>query len=198
MSRRQKLWRDLALIGIAPLLLYLLASLLTFSPADPGWSHSGSVTAPLHNFGGIVGAWIADVLLYLCGYVAFLLPVMLGLIAWIALFGMDTDGDGEADLGPALRLVGIVAFLVSSAGFLQLRIGGAEDFSAGSGGILGQLVGNSLTAHRPHRARTPAPVGCAPLRGGSSGGRIALCAAGSRIRVHLSCLRMCSTPRSIR
>lgn len=143
-SRRQKLWRDLALIGIAPLLLYLLASLLTFSPADPGWSHSGSLTAPLHNFGGIVGAWIADVLLYLCGYVAFLLPVMLGLIAWIALFGMDTDGDGEADLGPALRLVGIVAFLVSSAGFLQLRLGGAEDFSAGSGGILGQLVGNSL------------------------------------------------------
>jgi len=143
-TRRQKIWRDLALIGIAPLLLYLLASLVTFSPADPGWSHSGSVTAPLHNIGGIVGAWIADVLLYLCGYVAFLLPVMLGLIAWIALFGMDTDGDGEADLGPALRLVGIVAFLVSAAGFLQIRVGGAADFSAGSGGILGQLVGNSL------------------------------------------------------
>jgi S-DNA-T family DNA segregation ATPase FtsK/SpoIIIE len=66
-TRRQKIWRDLALIGIAPLLLYLLASLVTFSPADPGWSHSGSVTAPLHNIGGIVGAWIADVLLYLCG-----------------------------------------------------------------------------------------------------------------------------------
>jgi len=143
-SRRQKIWRDLALIAIAPLLLYLLASLVTFSPDDPGWSHSGSVTAPLHNIGGIVGAWIADVLLYLCGYVAFLLPVMLGLIAWIALFGMDTDGDGEADLGPALRLVGIVAFLISACGFLQIRVGGAADFSAGSGGILGQLVGNSL------------------------------------------------------
>ena len=99
-ARRQRLWRDLALIAIAPLLLYLLASLVTFSPDDPGWSHSGSVTAPLHNFGGIVGAWIADVLLYLCGYVAFLLPFMLGLIAWIALFGMDSDGDGDADLGP--------------------------------------------------------------------------------------------------
>jgi S-DNA-T family DNA segregation ATPase FtsK/SpoIIIE len=41
-------------------------------------------------------------------------------------------------------LVGIVAFLVSAAGFLQIRVGGAADFSAGSGGILGQLVGNSL------------------------------------------------------
>ncbi|WP_168356329.1 DNA translocase FtsK [Lysobacter enzymogenes] len=142
--KRQRLMRDISLIVIAPLLLYLLASLFTFSPTDPGWSHSGSITAPLHNLGGRVGAWIADVLLYLCGYVAFLLPFMLGAIAWIALFGMDTDGDGEADLGPALRLVGIVGFLVSSAGLLQLRAGTVENFSAGAGGILGQLVGRSL------------------------------------------------------
>ncbi|MGO1072810.1 DNA translocase FtsK [Lysobacter sp. CA199] len=142
--KRQRLMRDISLIIIAPLLLYLLASLVTFSPTDPGWSHSGSITAPLHNLGGRVGAWIADVLLYLCGYVAFLLPIMLAAVAWIALFGMDTDGDGEADLGPALRLVGIVGFLVSATGLLQLRFGPAEDFSAGSGGILGQLVGRSL------------------------------------------------------
>ncbi len=142
--KRQRLMRDISLIVIAPLLLYLLASLFTFSPTDPGWSHSGSITAPLHNLGGRVGAWIADVLLYLCGYVAFLLPFMLGAIAWIALFGMDTDGDGEADLGPALRLVGIVGSLVSLAGLLQLRVGTAENFSAGAGGILGQLVGRSL------------------------------------------------------
>jgi S-DNA-T family DNA segregation ATPase FtsK/SpoIIIE len=44
--RRQRLWRDIALIIVAPLLFYLLASLLTFSPADPGWSNSGSITAP--------------------------------------------------------------------------------------------------------------------------------------------------------
>lgn len=144
--RRQRLWRDIALILIAPLLLYLLASLLSFSPSDPGWSHSGSLTAPLHNVGGRVGAWLADVLLHLTGYVAYLLPLMLGAIAWIALFGMDTDGDGEADLGPALRLMGIVGFLVSATGLLYLRFGAAEDFTGGSGGILGRLVGNSLYA----------------------------------------------------
>ncbi|MDB6163231.1 MAG: cell division protein FtsK [Xanthomonadaceae bacterium] len=142
--RRQRLWRDVALILIAPLLVYLLASLATFSPGDPGWSHSGSITAPLHNLGGRVGAWLADVLLYLTGYVAFLLPVVLGGVAWIALFGLDSDGDGDADLGPALRLVGIVGFLVATTGLLQLRVGTAADFSAGSGGILGQLVGRSL------------------------------------------------------
>ena len=136
--------RDIALILIAPFLLYLLVCLVTFSPNDPGWSQSGSITAPLHNRGGRVGAWLADVLLYLTGYVAFLLPLVLGLIAWIALFRMDTDGDGDPDLGPALRLVGIVGFLVSATGLLQLRIGPVLDFSAGAGGILGQLVGRSL------------------------------------------------------
>ncbi|MEZ0470126.1 DNA translocase FtsK [Luteimonas salinilitoris] len=142
--RRQRLWRDIALILIAPLLLYLLASLITFSPEDPGWSRSGSVTAPLNNVGGPVGAWLADVLLHLFGYVAYLLPLMLGAVAWIALFGMDQDGDGKADLGPALRLIGIVGFLISATGLLALRMPNAADLSAGGGGILGRLVGNSL------------------------------------------------------
>ena len=142
--RRQRLWRDLALIAIAPLLLFLLASLVTYSPADPGWSHSGSITAPIQNACGWVGAWIADVLLYLTGYVAFLLPLVLGAVAWIALFGMDADGDGKADLGPALRLIGIVGFLVAATGLLYLRVAGSNDFSAGSGGILGQWTGRSL------------------------------------------------------
>jgi len=144
--RRQRLWRDLALIAIAPLLLYLLASLFTYSPDDPSWSQSGSLTAPIHNLGGRVGAWVADMLLYLCGYVAFLLPIMLGVVAWIALFGMDTDGDGEADLGPALRLIGMVGFLISSTGLLFMRGVSAADFSAGPGGILGRLVGGSLNS----------------------------------------------------
>ena len=142
--KRQRLMRDIALIMIAPFLLYLLVCLYTFSPLDPGWSHSGSVTAPMHNAGGRVGAWLADVLFYLCGYVAYLLPLILGAIAWIALFGMDSDGDGEADLGPALRLVGIVGFLVATAGLLHMKIGAAQDFSAGAGGILGQITGRSL------------------------------------------------------
>ncbi len=142
--RRQRLWRDLALIAIAPLLLYLLACLFTYSPLDPGYDRDSSLLAPIHNIGGIAGAWIASFLLFLCGYVAFLLPIVLGAIAWIALFGMDTDGDGEVDLGPALRLVGIVGFLVASCGLLNLRVVGSNDLSSGSGGVLGTLVGNSL------------------------------------------------------
>ncbi|HRP73829.1 MAG TPA: DNA translocase FtsK 4TM domain-containing protein [Luteimonas sp.] len=143
--RRQRLLRDIAMILIAPLLLYLLVCLATYSPDDPGWSTaSGGVTAELHNAGGPIGAWIADVLLYLTGYVAYLLPLVLGAVAWIALFGMDSDGDGRVDFGPALRLVGIVGFLVSATGLLYLRMHAVENLPAGGGGVLGRLVGNSL------------------------------------------------------
>ena len=142
--RRQRLWRDLALIVIAPVLLYLLACLFTYSPQDPSWTQASTLTTPIHNMGGKVGAIVADLLLGFCGYIAFLLPVILGAIAWIALFGMDTDGDGESDLGPALRLVGMVGFLISSTGLLYIRHISATDFSAGPGGILGRLVGRSL------------------------------------------------------
>jgi S-DNA-T family DNA segregation ATPase FtsK/SpoIIIE len=143
-ARRQRLWRDLALIAIAPLLLYLLASLFTYSAADPGWSQTGSVVTPIHNMGGTAGAWIADVLLQLFGYVAFLLPLILGAVAWIALFGMEKEGQGEPELGPALRLVGMVGFLIASTGFLHLRLFSGD--VAQAGGILGKLVANSLRA----------------------------------------------------
>ncbi len=143
---RQRLWRDLALIAIAPLLLYLLAALLSYSPDDPGWSKTESMLGPIHNWGGWVGAKLADILFNLFGYVAYLLPVILGAVAWIALFGLDTDGDGEAELGPALRLVGMVGFLISATGLLYMRGVPAPDLSAGAGGILGTLVGRSLYA----------------------------------------------------
>ncbi len=144
--RRQRLLRDIAMILIAPVLLYLLVCLVTHSPDDPGWfvASGGGVASELHNAGGPVGARIADILLGLTGYVAYLLPLILGAIAWIALFGMDSDGDGRVDFGPALRLVGIVGFVVAGTGMLYLRLGNVEGMPQGGGGILGRLVGNSL------------------------------------------------------
>ena len=59
-----------------------MISLASYHSGDPGWSHSGHVVA-IHNKGGVVGAWIADVFLYLFGYLAYLLPVMVGYFGWM-------------------------------------------------------------------------------------------------------------------
>jgi len=138
--RRQRLWRDLALIVIAPLLLYLLACLVSYSPDDPSWSNSGSVTGNVQNLGGLAGAYIADLLIQLFGYVAFVLPVILGGVAWIALFGLGE----EDELGPALRLIGIVGFLIALTGLLHLRLYAGDVGQAGGG--IGRLVGRSLAS----------------------------------------------------
>lgn len=140
--KRHKLLRDLVLIMIAPVLVYLMASLFTYSKDDPGWSQSGS--AIVHNIGGKAGAWIADVLFQLCGFVAFLLPVALGVVSWIALFGSDQEEQAEGHLEPALRLVGIVGFLIAATGLFHLHL--FQSDVARAGGILGKQVCNSLQA----------------------------------------------------
>jgi S-DNA-T family DNA segregation ATPase FtsK/SpoIIIE len=143
-DRRQKLWRELALVAIAPLLIYLLASLASYSTNDPGWSRTGSVAGALNNIGGLVGAYMADLAFWFFGYVAYSVPFVLGGIAHIALFGLDSDGDGRVDFGPALRLIGIVGFLVSACGLLHLLGGPAPNLPAESGGILGEVTGQSM------------------------------------------------------
>ena len=49
--------------------LWLALILATYTKADPGWSFSGSGGA-IANRGGTVGAWLADLLLYLFGFSA--------------------------------------------------------------------------------------------------------------------------------
>jgi len=143
LDRRQKLWREVALVVAAPLLLYLLASLLSYSVADPGWSRNGSVTGEIQNIGGPVGAYIADVMFLLFGQMAYLLPLMLGGVAWVALFGAGDGDAGALDLGPTLRLVGIVGVLVAGTGLMALWFGQGSELPAGAGGMLGGLVGHS-------------------------------------------------------
>ncbi|WP_395772203.1 DNA translocase FtsK [Arenimonas sp.] len=143
-QQRQKLWKELALVAIAPILLYLLASLVTYSTQDPGWSRTGSLDGSVHNIGGLVGAYLADISFWLFGYMAYTVPLVLTGVAYIGLFGMDSDGDGRVDFGPALRLLGIVGFLVSGTGLCHLIGGPAPALPAQSGGFIGDMVGRSM------------------------------------------------------
>ena len=131
---------------IAPILLYLLASLFTYSTLDPGWSRTGSLDGSVHNIGGLVGAYLADISFWLFGFMAYTVPLVLAGVVWIALFGLDSDGDGHVDFGPALRLVGIVGFLVSGTGLCHLIGGSAPDLPAQSGGFLGALVAKGMVS----------------------------------------------------
>ncbi len=54
---------------------FLVIALATYSHGDPAWSQS-TTQIQVHNAAGRVGAWVADVLLYLFGYAAYLFPLV--------------------------------------------------------------------------------------------------------------------------
>jgi len=130
--------RWLALVAVA---FYLLLVLLTFSRSDPGWSHeaTGALT---HNAGGSVGAWIADLLLYLFGVSAYWLVAMcLYMVAWGY---RRLDGTSFLDRRSlATSLAGFVILMVSSAGLEAVRLHsiGAE-LPLAPGGMFGDVAGS--------------------------------------------------------
>jgi S-DNA-T family DNA segregation ATPase FtsK/SpoIIIE len=142
-DRRRRVWRESLILLVVPILLYLLACLLSYSPEDPGWSHAGSLTGEIRNFGGLAGAWFADVSLSFFGLAAYALPILFGLLIWSALRGREADE--ETALTPALRLIGVFGFLVSASGLAHLHhdeLG--STLPANAGGLLGELVGSLL------------------------------------------------------
>ena len=118
---------------------FLTLALLSYDKVDPGWSHVGS-TYGVANNAGRIGAWSADVLLTLFGFLAWIIPVFL-LLQSARVFRHRH----EARLWNArLLLVRFIAFIftvTAGAALASLHYHGLnEQFPANSGGIIGELV----------------------------------------------------------
>jgi len=135
------------LLGGASLLLVLLA-LLSYNPGDAAWSTSG-VHAPIRNWVGRVGAWMADLAYFSLGY-SIWWCWLAGLRAWLVGFSrwLRSSGWGSAErrrLTPRTLWVfwiGMFALVASSSALEWTRLYRWEDHLPGhSGGVLGYLVG---------------------------------------------------------
>jgi len=135
--------REGALLILGAIANFLLVSLTTYQAADPGWSNSGAYSQ-IHNAGGLVGAWLADVLLYLLGYLAYLFPVMVGYSGWLVYRGETTTGGVDLHV-LAVRWSGFLLTVGAGCGLATLESGGSYGgLPAGGGGVLGNVIGNSL------------------------------------------------------
>jgi S-DNA-T family DNA segregation ATPase FtsK/SpoIIIE len=121
--------------------IYLLLSLTTYDPADPGWSQVGTA-GPMRNRGGAVGAWLADVGLYLFGYLAYLFPAMAALAGWHLVRARPGAGVAPG-YGAASRVSGFVLTVVSGSGLATLHFA-AGGLPLDAGGALGDLVARGL------------------------------------------------------
>ena len=136
--------REAALILALALAAYLLLSLLTYEPTDPGWSTTGTDDL-IANRGGIVGAWLADALLYGFGFPAYLAPFMVGFSGWLLFsWGKRADGDDALHFW-VLKSVGLVMALAAASGLSSLSLMDYADLlPLGAGGVLGEVVGHGF------------------------------------------------------
>ncbi len=135
--------REGALFVFGAIAVYLLLSLLSYDPSDPGWSRSGS-GAKVDNAGGVAGAWFSDVFLYLFGYLAYLFPVMVGYFAWLLYRGRPS-GERYHGRELALRGVGFALTVAAGAGLAKVYAIHPSHLPLGGGGILGEVVGMGLS-----------------------------------------------------
>ncbi|MCC6504588.1 MAG: DNA translocase FtsK 4TM domain-containing protein [Aquimonas sp.] len=141
---RNVMWREAIILLLAPLIVLLAACLWTYDISDPGWSRVGSVTGDVGNFGGLSGAYIADILFAVFGVTAYATPFLLAVLAWTALRrnrGLDVD----SVLTPALRMLGAVLLLLTCGALAAMhRVTWGMELPMQSGGLLGSLIGSAL------------------------------------------------------
>ncbi len=136
--------REGALLLLVAIAAYFLLSLLTYSPNDPGWSFTGPRTQVI-NGGGPVGAWFADVFLYLFGVLAFLFPIMVGWSGWLIYKESNPDDSVNFHL-VALRWLGFFVTLAAGCSLAAMHISAVSNgYPGGAGGILGQFLRDLLT-----------------------------------------------------
>ena len=139
--------REGAMILLFFLSLYLIIALASFDVHDPGWSSLGSGRS-IHNLGGRAGAWSADVLMSLFGYLSYLFPLLVAYRAWLVFRDVDKSWSW---LMAGLRFLGFAMTMVAATGLAYIHFdvspGSLPDIdSAGrnaAGGILGIEVGSA-------------------------------------------------------
>ncbi|QJQ97124.1 DNA translocase FtsK [Halomonas sp. PA5] len=117
--------------------VFLLLSLFSYRPGDPGWSHSGPETA-VSNWMGPVGAWLADVLYSLFGTSALWWPGMLGFAAWWLIRSRQVSFEWDA-MVLAVKSAGLFLLLLGTTTLGALHFYNPQSsLPANSGGILGE------------------------------------------------------------
>jgi len=131
----RRLFESLFLI-VAVVAIYLFVTLASHDGRDPGFSSSGG--SVVNNLGGSFGAWISDFLLVVVGYMAWLLPILLGAAA-VKLIRERSEPVGWPEWG--VRLGGALLILLSGCILFEMQPRGGLTHT---GGIIGDLLSGPM------------------------------------------------------
>lgn len=141
-AARHSIVREGTLIGLAALSAFLMLTLLSYDPGDPGWSRTGT-NDQIQNAAGPTGAWLSDVFFYVFGRLAYLFPLLIAYRV-VRIFKEHRLASSEADglhiFG--LRLLGFVLIMVAGSALVYMGGSAADMLPRGQGGLLGNGVGS--------------------------------------------------------
>ena len=125
--------------------IFLLISFASWHASDPGWLGTGMGRTVL-NWGGRAGAFLADVLLFLFGAVAWCLPLLIVFVAW-AIFREGASPEKQSMAVPVFRSLGIVLIVTGASGLVALLFHRTTGhwLPASTGGLLGEMTATALT-----------------------------------------------------
>jgi DNA segregation ATPase FtsK/SpoIIIE, S-DNA-T family len=128
--------REVCLVGLGAAALFLLLAIVSYSPNDPGFSFSGN-GGEIQNVVGSSGAYFADLVLYLFGWVAYVIPLALTLIGVRLVLAKELESNW---LSLSIRSSGWFLLVVCSCVLLHLHSAASGTLPAGNGGVFGQWL----------------------------------------------------------
>lgn len=136
-------------IVFAALCVYLILILFSYSRVDPGWSHA-SVVPHIHNMGGRVGAWFADLFLFIFGLSAWWFCIVLLRLLWNGYRQMSKPLliDAEEEIHgyeKFIQMAGFALLIAGSMGIEYLRMYSMTiELPRAPGGVLGEIIGSTV------------------------------------------------------
>ncbi|GFD70463.1 DNA translocase FtsK [Alteromonas sp. KUL106] len=135
----QRVW-EAGMIIACVFAFFLLLALVSFHPGDPGWSQAG-LQLDIHNWVGATGAWVADLLLFSFGFLAYLMPFGSAFLGWF-LFQHIKELDEFDYLTIGLRIIGGLLMALGATGIASINFDDIYNFSAG--GFVGDVISSAL------------------------------------------------------
>ncbi|NDV91199.1 DUF87 domain-containing protein [Alteromonas sp. 345S023] len=138
----QRVW-EASMIIACVFAFFLLLALVSFHPGDPGWSQAG-LQLDVHNWVGATGAWVADLLLFSFGFLAYLMPFGAAFLGWF-LFQHIKSLDEFDYLTIGLRIIGGLLMALGATGIASINFDDIFNFSAG--GFVGDVISSALVPY---------------------------------------------------
>jgi len=142
---QSRIKRDVSGVLLILLSVFILISLISYSPDDPSWASVSTVSKKVHNFGGKVGASLSEALLQFLGFSSFILSIALIFLGFQAFFPKKKGGF-LSRTGESL----LICLLLSPLFSMIFHTASWKGSGLAAGGAIGDLLSSLLIKYFNH------------------------------------------------